>query len=179
MSRIGIKKIDIPAGVDVQINADKVVLKGSKGTLETPLFDGITVENIENTLRVKRDADNKERKAKHGLVRALLANSIQGVSAGFQKVLLLQGVGYRAQKKGNDIQLSLGFSHEVIHKVPEGVNIDIPEPTKVIVSGIDKQKVGEVSAQIRKYRLPEPYKGKGIRYEDEYVRRKAGKSGTK
>ncbi|MDH5720368.1 MAG: 50S ribosomal protein L6 [Spirochaetia bacterium] len=179
MSRIGFKQIEVPAGVEIQIGADNVTLKGSKGALETPLFPGITVENVENFLKVKRDADSKDKKAKHGLVRALLANSVKGVSVGFQKVLLLQGVGYRAQKKGNDIQLSLGFSHEVLHKIPEGINVDIPEPTKIIVSGIDKQKVGELSAQIRKYRPPEPYKGKGVRYEDEHVRRKAGKSGSK
>ncbi|MDH5716332.1 MAG: 50S ribosomal protein L6 [Spirochaetia bacterium] len=177
MSRIGIRKIKVPTGVSISLEKEKIVVTGSKGKLEVPLFEGILVKQEESFLAVTRNADDKEKKAKHGLVRALLANSVNGVSEGFKKTLILQGVGYRAQKKGSDLSLSLGFSHEINFPVPADVTIEIPEPTKVIVSGIDKQRVGETAAQIRKFRPPEPYKGKGVRYEDEYVRRKAGKTG--
>ncbi|MES0490739.1 MAG: 50S ribosomal protein L6 [Leptospirales bacterium] len=179
MSRIGNKKVKLPAGVNVEVSAEVVKITGPKGTLEAPLFPGITIEVADGSVSVKRDTDVKQQRAYHGLVRSLIANCITGTSEGFSKNLQLQGVGYRAQKKGNSLVMTLGFSHEINMAIPQDVNVECPEPTKVIVSGIDKQRVGQVSAVIRSYRPPEPYKGKGIRYSDEIVRRKAGKAGKK
>jgi large subunit ribosomal protein L6 len=179
MSRIGNKPIEIPAGVTITAAGDTVTVKGPKGSLQAPLFPGLTVEVSGNTARVSRANDEKELRAKHGLVRSLLNNCVVGTSTGYSQTLLLQGVGYRAQKRGKDVVFSLGFSHEVILKEPSDVTIDVLENTKLKVSGIDKQRVGQVAAQIRAFKEPEPYKGKGIRYENEQVRRKAGKAGSK
>ena len=179
MSRIGNQKVTIPSGVDLDIQSEGVVVKGPKGTLTTPLFPGIKVEKQEQGALVSRESDIKEQRAYHGLVRSLLQNCVIGTSEGFSKTLILQGVGYRAQKKGNDLVMSLGFSHEINMPIASDVTIDIPEPTKVVVSGIDKQRVGQVAAVIRSYRKPEPYKGKGVRYDGEIIRRKAGKAGKK
>lgn len=179
MSRIGNKPIEIPPGVTITASADSVTVKGPKGTLQAPLFPGLTVEVSGNTAKVMRANDEKDLRAKHGLVRSLVNNCVVGTSAGYSQILLLQGVGYRAQKRGKDVVFSLGFSHEVVLKEPADVTIDVLENTKLKVSGIDKQRVGQVAAQIRAFKEPEPYKGKGIRYENEQVRRKAGKAGSK
>ena len=179
MSRIGKAVINLPANVSVDVSSEQVKVKGPKGDLSVPLFSGLGIVKDENRVSVTCTNENKSLRAKHGLLRALLFNCVQGVNTGFSKTLLLQGVGYRAVKKGDDLVLSLGYSHDVIFKQPLGISIDILEPTKVKISGIDKQLVGEVAAQIRKFRKPEPYKGKGIRYENEVIIRKAGKTGKK
>lgn len=179
MSRIGNKIIDVPVGVTITAAADSVTVKGPKGSLTAPMFPGLTLEVTGNTAKLSRANDEKELRAKHGLVRSLIQNSVVGATTGYSKVLLLQGVGYRAQKKGKDVVFSLGFSHDVIFKEPADVTVEVLENTKLKVSGIDKQRVGQVAAQIRGFKEPEPYKGKGIRYENEHVRRKAGKAGAK
>ncbi len=179
MSRIGNKPIEIPPGVTITASADAVTVKGPKGSLQAPLFPGLTVEVTGNTAKIRRANDEKDLRAKHGLVRSLVNNCVIGTSTGYSEVLILQGVGYRAQKKGKDVVFSLGFSHEVVLKEPADVTVDVLENTKLKVSGIDKQRVGQVAAQIRAFKEPEPYKGKGIRYENEQVRRKAGKAGSK
>lgn len=179
MSRIGNKIIDVPAGVTITAGADNVTVKGPKGSLTAPMFPGLKLEVTGNTAKLSRANDDKELRAKHGLVRSLLQNSVVGTTAGYSKILLLQGVGYRAQKKGKDVVFSLGFSHDVVFKEPADVVVEVLENTKLKVSGIDKQRVGQVAAQIRGFKEPEPYKGKGIRYENEHVRRKAGKAGAK
>ena len=179
MSRIGNKEIELPAGVKIEVKNDSVQVTGPKGTLAAPLFNGIKIEEAGTVIKVARRDDSKEQKAKHGLVRALLANCVTGLSKGFSKTLILQGTGYRAVKKGEKIALSLGYSHEINYDQPKDVQIDVPEMTKIVISGIDKQRVGQVAAQIRSYRKPEPYKGKGIRYENEKIIRKAGKAGKK
>ncbi|MBS0616712.1 MAG: 50S ribosomal protein L6 [Spirochaetes bacterium] len=179
MSRIGNKIIEIPAGVTITAGAEAITVKGPKGTLTTPNFRGLTLEVTGTTAKLTRANDEKELRAKHGLVRSLVNNSVVGTTAGYSQVLILQGVGYRAQKKGKDVVFSLGFSHEVIFKEPTDVTIEVLENTKLKISGIDKQRVGQVAAQIRAFKEPEPYKGKGIRYENEHVRRKAGKAGAK
>jgi len=179
MSRIGSQKVNLPAGVNVEISAEVVKVTGPKGTLEAPLFPGITIEQVDTELNVKRDSDIKQTRAYHGLVRSLIANCVTGTSTGFTKTLILQGVGYRAQKKGSSLVMTLGFSHEINMVIPNDVTVECPEPTKVVVTGIDKQRVGQVAAVVRSYRPPEPYKGKGVRYSDEVVKRKAGKAGKK
>jgi len=179
MSRIGNKIIDIPQGVNITVNSDEISVKGPKGTLTTPLFNGITVDKQEKTIQVKRTDDGKDQKSKHGLVRSLLANSIDGAVNGYSKTLILEGVGYKANKKGNVLVLNLGLSHDVNFALPDDVKVEVPEVTKVVISGIDKQRVGQIAADIKKFRKPEPYKGKGIRYEGEVIRRKAGKAGKK
>jgi len=179
MSRIGYKKIEIPAGVKLDIKSDKIEVNGPKGKLDTPMFPGLLVEMEGNFIQLKRDTEEKSVKAKHGLVRALLMNNIIGISTGFTRTLILQGVGFRAQKKGEKLNMTLGYSHEINMDIPKDVKVECPEPTKVVVSGIDKQRVGQIAAVIRSYRPPEPYKGKGIRYDNEKVRRKAGKAGKK
>jgi len=179
MSRIGNKIIEIPTGVTITAGAEAITVKGPKGTLTTPTFRGLTLEVTGNTAKLVRANDEKELRAKHGLVRSLVNNSVVGTTAGYSQVLILQGVGYRAQKKGKDVVFSLGFSHEVVFKEPTDVAIEVLENTKLKISGIDKQRVGQVAAQIRAFKQPEPYKGKGIRYENEHVRRKAGKAGAK
>lgn len=179
MSRIGNKPIDLPQGVSLTPSAETIVVKGPKGSLTTPMFPGLKLDIEGTTAKISRANDEKDLRAKHGLMRSLLQNCVVGTTSGFSKILLLQGVGYRAQKRGKDLVFSLGFSHEVIFKEPVDVAIEVLENTKLKISGIDKQRVGQVAAQIRSFKEPEPYKGKGIRYESEQVRRKAGKAGAK
>ncbi len=178
MSRIGKSPIPIASGVDVKVAGHGVTVKGPKGTLERTFHDRVTVVVEEGVARVERNDDDRQTRALHGLSRALLANMVEGVSDGFRKELSIVGVGYRASLKGKDIELLVGFSHPVEILAPEGITFEIPEQTRIIVSGIDKELVGQVAANIRKVRPPEPYKGKGIRYVDEHVRRKAGKAGV-
>lgn len=177
MSRIGKMPVTVPSGVDVDVKGARVVVKGSKGQLSRDFHERISFEIEDGTVNVKRPDDTRESKALHGLSRALLANMVQGVSEGFSKTLEIQGVGYRATLKGTGIELLVGFSHPVEVAAPEGITFEVPEPTRIVISGIDKEQVGQVAADIRKVRPPEPYKGKGIRYAGEYVRRKAGKAG--
>lgn len=178
MSRIGNAPITIPSGVDINLSGSDVTVKGPKGTLEHTIPDTIGMELEDGTLTVTRQNDERQSKALHGLTRSLLNNMVIGVSEGFRKDLEIIGVGYRANAKGKDaLELALGFSHPVNVKAPEGIEFDVPEPTKIGVIGIDKQMVGQVAAEIRAYRKPEPYKGKGVRYVGERVIRKAGKAG--
>ncbi len=177
MSRIGKMPVTIPSGVDIRLEGVRLTVKGSKGELRRSIAEGVSIEIEDGIATVTRINDTSESRALHGLTRALLANMVQGVTDGFQKELEINGVGYRAALKGSDLELQVGFSHPVVVDAPDGISFDVPEPTKVIVSGIDKEKVGQVAADIRKVRPPEPYKGKGIRYSGEYVRRKAGKAG--
>ena len=178
MSRIGNSPINLPSGVDVKMTGDTVEVKGQKGTL-TQVVDGrITVSVEDGVVTVARESDERSVRALHGLTRALINNMVVGVVDGYSKELTAVGVGYRAVLKGSQLELQVGFSHPVTIDAPDGVTIEVPEPTKIIVSGIDKQKVGQVAADIRAVRPPEPYKGKGIRYVDEQVRRKAGKAGV-
>lgn len=179
MSRIGKKPIAVPSGVEVKISGGTVSVKGSRGVLERTFSDRVKIEQSDGTLTVTRDDDERESRALHGLSRALLNNMVVGVSDGFTRELNIVGVGYRAQLKGRDLELQLGFSHPVKFDAPAGITFEVPEPTKVIVSGIDREAVGQIAADIRHLRPPEPYKGKGIRYSDEYVRRKAGKAGKR
>jgi large subunit ribosomal protein L6 len=178
MSRIGNAPITVPGGVDVKVDGAEVTVKGSKGTLARTFPDKVKVSVSDGVISVARFDDEHESRALHGLTRALLANMVIGVSDGFSKELQTVGVGYRAALKGKTLELQVGFSHPVLVDAPEGIEIEVPEPTKIVVSGIDKQQVGQVAADIRAVRPPEPYKGKGIRYVDEYVRRKAGKAGV-
>jgi large subunit ribosomal protein L6 len=175
MSRIGKKPISVPTGVTVTIDPGVVRVHGPKGELSERIHRDITVAQEGEEIRVSRPTDRGEHRALHGLTRSLVANMVEGVTDGFQKTLEIQGVGYRAQLKGRDLELALGYSHAVPVKAPEGIEFEVPQPTRVIVRGISKQAVGEVAAFIRKQRPPEPYKGKGIRYEGEYVARKVGK----
>jgi large subunit ribosomal protein L6 len=175
MSRIGKQPIPVPAGVTVSIEPDLVRVNGPKGELSERIPRDIVVEQEGEELRVKRPTDRGEHRALHGLTRSLVANMVTGVTDGYEKALEIQGVGYRAQKRGNDLELALGYSHPVSVKAPAGIEFDVPSPTRIVVRGISKQQVGEVAANIRKQRPPEPYKGKGIRYEGEYVARKVGK----
>jgi large subunit ribosomal protein L6 len=175
MSRIGRAPIAIPAGVEVTVTGQEVAVKGPKGELSHTVAAPIAVEHADDQLRVSRPTDRGPHRALHGLSRALLANMVLGVTDGFEKRLELQGVGYRAQLKGRDIELAVGYSHPVKIVAPEGVTFEVPEPTEIIVTGIDKQAVGQIAAEIRSVRPPEPYKGKGIRYAGEDVRRKVGK----
>lgn len=176
MSRIGRRPIAIPDGVTVAVDGRRVEVKGPKGQLDWELPEGISLRVEEKVARLERSGDDRKSRALHGLAGALVANMVRGVSEGFSKSLELVGVGYRAAAKGRGVELSLGFSHPVYYEPPEGVKIDVASPTKLVVSGVDKQKVGQVAAEIRRFRPPEPYKGKGIRYEGEEIRRKAGKA---
>ena len=175
MSRIGRKPITVPSGVDIEIGRGSVTVKGPKGTLSERVSPDMTVTLDDGTLLVSRPSDRGDHRALHGLTRSLVANMVTGVTDGFEKRLEIQGVGYRAALRGSDLEMQLGFSHPVSVKAPEGVTFEVPQPTQIVVRGISKQVVGEVAAQIRKWRPPEPYKGKGIRYEGEYVARKVGK----
>jgi large subunit ribosomal protein L6 len=178
MSRIGRAPIPVPAGVDVSIAGNHITVKGPKGTLERDLPDVITVRQDEGQLLVERPNDERESRALHGLVRSLVNNMVVGVHDGFRKDLDIVGVGYRATAKGNDaLELALGFSHSVTVKAPEGITFEVASPTTIGVIGVDKEAVGQVAANIRAIRKPEPYKGKGVRYRDEHVVRKAGKAG--
>lgn len=179
MSRIGNKPIQIPEMVNVSFQERVVVVEGPKGKLEWSLPQLITAAREDAELFVKRDDDSRKAKALHGTARSLIANMVQGVSTGFVKELEIQGVGFRAAVKGSALDLSLGFSHPILHPIPDGLSVTVNENTKIRVEGIDKQSVGQFSAEVRGYYPPEPYKGKGVRYAGEYVRRKAGKSVSK
>lgn len=180
LSRIGKKPIPVPAGVEVKIEGNRVSVKGPKGALEKELHPDMIIREVElegqRSIVVERPSESKFHKSLHGLTRTLIANMVEGVTQGFQKELEIHGVGYRATAKGKDIELALGFSHPVLVKCPEGIEFEIVTPTRIRVKGIDKQQVGQVAAKIRALRKPEPYKGKGIRYAGERVRRKAGKA---
>lgn len=180
MSRIGKSPIALPSGVDVNIANGAITVKGPKGTLSRVIPGEITVRKDEATLLVERPNDERDNRSLHGLTRTLVANMVQGVTAGFAKELDIVGVGYRAEAQGpNKLRLSLGFSHPVMIDAPEGITFEVPQPTRVIVKGIDKEVVGQVAANIRSIRKPEPYKGKGVRYLNERIIRKAGKAGKK
>lgn len=177
MSRVGKMPVALPSGVDVRIDGAIVTVKGSKGELTREFHERVGFEMEGGTLTVTRADDSRESRALHGLSRALVNNMVVGVTEGYSKLLEIHGVGYRAAMKGNSIEMQLGFSHPVNIDPPAGITFEVPEPTRVVVSGIDKEQVGQVAADIRKIRPPEPYKGKGIRYAGEHVRRKAGKAG--
>lgn len=179
MSRIGRKPIVLPKGVDVKIEGSEVTVKGSKGTMTFGVMQNIEVALEDGRIAVKRANDEKSVRAAHGMTRAILSNMVTGVNQGFERVLEIIGVGYRAQMQGKNLVMALGFSHPVEVVPPEGIEFAVDGPTKIIVRGIDKQLVGQIAANIRGYRPPEPYKGKGIRYVGEYVIRKAGKAGGK
>src|ERR671937_687100 len=175
MSRIGKLPIVLPSGVQVEIADGRATVTGPRGTLSQALPPPITLRTEDDRVLVERPDDEREHRALHGLVRSLVANMVEGVTNGFEKRLEIQGVGYRAQLRGRDLELALGYSHPVPIKAPDGIEFEVPVPTRVIVKGNSKQQVGEIAAIIRKQRPPEPYKGKGIRYEGEYVARKVGK----
>src|SRR5215218_1252972 len=175
MSRIGRKPIPVPETVTVTIEPELVRVHGPRGELSERVHRDITVKQEDGTLVVKRPTDRGEHRALHGLTRSLVANMVEGVTTGFTKTLEIQGVGYRAQLKGSDLELALGYSHPVPIKAPDGIEFEVPQPTRIIIKGSSKQQVGQIAAVIRKQRPPEPYKGKGIRYEGEYVARKVGK----
>jgi large subunit ribosomal protein L6 len=175
VSRIGKQPISIPSGVNVAIEPGLVTVNGPKGELSERIHRDIKVEQSDGEILVTRPTDRGEHRALHGLTRSLVANMVTGVTDGFVKRLEIQGVGYRAQMRGRDLELALGYSHPVSVKAPDGIEFEVPQPTRIVVKGISKQRVGEVAAYIRKQRKPEPYKGKGIRYEGEYVARKVGK----
>jgi large subunit ribosomal protein L6 len=177
MSRIGRLPIPLPAGVTVEISGQDIAVKGPKGELKLTIAKPITISQEDGNVIVARPDDEAVSKSLHGLSRTLIANNVHGVSEGFTKALEIVGTGYRAALKGSTVELSLGFSHPVVVTPPEGITLVVEGNTKIIVSGIDKQAVGEMAANIRKLRKPEPYKGKGVRYEGERVRRKAGKAG--
>jgi large subunit ribosomal protein L6 len=175
MSRIGKQPIELPSGVNVAISPGRVQVNGPLGELSQSVPARMQVSQEDGTLVVKRPTERGDDRALHGLTRSLLANMVEGVTKGFEKRLELQGVGYRVALRGTDLELNVGYSHPVVIKPPQGINFEVPDATSVLVKGIDKQQVGEIAAQVRKVRPPEPYKGKGIRYEGEYVRRKVGK----
>jgi large subunit ribosomal protein L6 len=176
MSRIGKQPITIPDGVKVDLQGDRMTVTGPRGTLHQALHPRMRVTVEDGTVSVARPSDERLDKSLHGLTRTLIANMVDGVTQGFEKRLEIQGVGYRAALQGKDIELQVGFSHPVRIPAPEGIEFEVPAPNRIAVRGIDKQLVGEIAATIRKVRKPEPYKGKGIRYEGEYVRKKAGKA---
>ncbi len=177
MSRIGKKPVEIPAGVEVKVDGQTVTVKGPKGSLTQNVHPNMTVAVEGNEIKVTRPNDDKQNRALHGLTRSLIANMVEGVTNGFSKTLKINGVGYRAVKKGNDLELTIGYSHLVNMKTPEGITIDVPDNNTIVVSGPDKQQVGQFAAEVREKRPPEPYKGKGIKYADEHIRRKEGKAG--
>lgn len=177
MSRIGRKPINIPAGVTVSVDGSVVSVKGPKGSLTQKIHPNISVSVEDNMIHVTRPNDEKFNKSLHGLTRSLINNMVIGVTEGFKKELTVNGVGYRVQKQGKNLVMNLGFSHQVIMQEVDGITIECPAADKIVISGPDKQKVGQFAAEVRKKRPPEPYKGKGIRYSDEYVRRKEGKAG--
>jgi large subunit ribosomal protein L6 len=176
MSRIGNLPVPLPAGVEVKMEGTTAVVTGPKGTLSQEIPAPITIEQSDSEVRVVRPDDERESRALHGLVRSLVANMVEGVTKGFEKRLEIQGVGYRVQAQGSDLVFSLGFSHPVTVKATEGISFQVETPTRFSVKGIDKQRVGQVAAEIRSLRRPDPYKGKGVRYAGEQVRRKAGKT---
>ena len=176
MSRIGKQPVAVPSGVDVKLDGAHLVVKGPKGQLERDVHPEMHVSVDDGEVNVTRPSDKKEHRALHGLTRALINNMVTGVTEGFERRLEIVGVGYRAEPKGKGLKLSLGFSHTIDYPAPDGIEFELPQPTNIVVRGIDKQKVGQVAAEIRAFRPPEPYKGKGVRYAGEHVRRKAGKA---
>ena len=176
MSRIGRKPITVPAGVEVKLNGSEVIVKGPKGELKDTFNADMTIAMEGNEIIVTRPSDNKEHRALHGLTRTLIANMVEGVANGYSKTLEINGVGYRAQKQGKNLVMNLGYSHQVIMEEIDGIAIEVPNPNQIIISGADKQKVGQFAAEVREKRPPEPYKGKGIKYAGEYIRRKEGKA---
>src|SRR5262245_34638964 len=176
MSRIGRQPIDIPTGVEVTIEGSTVTVKGPKGTLSQTVSPEMLLAMDDGVLTVSRPSDERQHRSLHGLTRTLIANMVAGVTNGYEKRLEIVGVGYRAALKGSDLEMALGFSHPVVFPPPQGIEFEVPAPTRITIRGIDKQLVGQVAANIRKIRKPEPYKGKGIRYEGEFVRKKAGKA---
>jgi large subunit ribosomal protein L6 len=176
VSRIGKQPIPVPSGVEVKIDGLTVSVKGPKGQLERTFSELLSIAMEDGAVVVSRPDDGREARSLHGLTRTLISNMVIGVSEGYSKNLEIVGVGYRAVLKGTDLELALGFSHPVVVKPEQGISFEVPAPTKITVSGIDKQRVGQVAAEIRAWRKPEPYKGKGVRYEGEYVRRKLGKA---
>ena len=179
MSRIGKAPIPVPSGVDVTIDGNHITVKGPKGTLDRELPGGVTLRREGEEILVERPDDERQTRALHGLVRSLINNMVIGLSEGFTKNLEIQGVGYRAQKNGNKLVMDLGYSHQVVFEEPEGITFELASPTRIAVKGADKQLVGEMAAKIRASRLPDPYKGKGVRYAGEVLRLKAGKTGVK
>ena len=179
MSRIGRAPITVPAGVEVTLNGNHITVKGPKGTLEREIAPSISVALENGVMNVTRATDSKQDRSLHGLTRTLIANMVTGVTEGFSKKLQINGVGYRCEKKGNEVFLKIGFSHEVSVKENDDIQLEVPDANTIIVKGIDKQKVGQFAAEIRGKRPPEPYKGKGIKYDYEVIRRKVGKSGKK
>ena len=177
MSRIGRKPITIPAGVDVKVDGSTVTVKGPKGELINTFNSDIAIAVEGSEILVTRPSDNKEHRALHGLTRTLISNMVIGVTEGFKKELQVNGVGYRVQKQGNNLVMNLGYSHQVIMPEVDGITIEVPNPNAIVISGPDKQKVGQFAAEVREKRPPEPYKGKGIKYAGEYIRRKEGKAG--
>jgi large subunit ribosomal protein L6 len=175
MSRIGRSPIELPAGVSVSISPGRVMVNGPLGELSQDVPQRMTIEQGDGTLTVTRPTDRGEDRALHGLTRTLVANMVEGVTKGFEKRLEIQGVGYRASMRGTALELNVGYSHTVVKDAPAGITYEVPTQTEIVVKGIDKQQVGQVAAEVRKVRPPEPYKGKGIRYQGEYVRRKVGK----
>ncbi len=177
MSRIGRAPITVPAGVEVTVDGSTVTAKGPKGTLTRTMHSNMTIAMEGNVITVTRPDDNKENRSLHGLTRTLIANMVEGVANGYKKELEINGIGYRAEMKGKDLFMKIGFSHDILMTPPEGITVEVPSPNKVIISGADKQVVGQFAAEVREKRPPEPYKGKGIKYVDEYIRRKEGKAG--
>jgi large subunit ribosomal protein L6 len=175
MSRIGKQPIPLPAGVSVSLDPGRVMVNGPLGELQQAISHRIKIEKVDDTLVVTRPTERGEDRALHGLTRSLVANMVEGVTKGFERRLEIQGVGYRAALRGTSLELSVGYSHTVVIEPPTGITFEVPVPTQVVVKGVDKQQVGQVAAEVRRVRPPEPYKGKGIRYEGEYVRRKVGK----
>ncbi len=176
MSRIGNKPITIPAGVDVKINGSEVTVKGPKGELKNTFNEAMSIVMEGSEIVVSRPTDNKEHRSLHGLTRTLIANMVEGVANGYKKELEVNGVGYRAQKQGKNLVMNLGYSHQVIMPEIDGITVEVPNNNSIIISGPDKQKVGQFAAEVREKRPPEPYKGKGIKYVGEYIRRKEGKA---
>jgi large subunit ribosomal protein L6 len=176
MSRIGKQPIEIPGDVQISVEGSHVSVKGPRGTLEQTLHPDMRILVDDGIIRVERPSDERLHRSLHGLTRTLVANMVEGVTKGYEKRLEIIGVGYRAALKGADLELALGFSHPVAFPAPQGIEFEVPAPTRIVIRGNDKQQVGEVAAEIRKLRKPEPYKGKGVRYEGEYVRKKAGKA---
>lgn len=177
MSRIGRLPIEIPAGVEVKVDGSTVTVKGALGTLTRTVHSNINVAVENNQVVVTRPNDDKLNRSLHGLTRTLISNMVTGVSKGYTKELEINGIGYRAAMQGKDLVMNIGFSHQVIMAQPEGIKVEVPAPNKIVISGPDKQKVGQFAAEVREKRPPEPYKGKGIKYVDEYIRRKEGKAG--
>lgn len=175
MSRIGKLPVAIPSGVEVNLNGQDLSVKGPKGTLGLTLVEDVSASKGDDGIQITPKDESKRSRAMWGMSRALVANLVHGVTEGFTRTLELEGVGYRAAMQGNDLKLALGFSHDVIYKTPQGIQIATPKPTEITITGADKQQVGQVAAEIRRFRSPEPYKGKGVRYQGEYIRRKEGK----